>query len=164
MNDEELLFDTTVFSNFARIEKLELLWKFSQKISTTREVISEVEKGIEKVPKLASIIGAQEGGKIRIVSTIKEETILFMDELREDGVLGKGEISLMGIAKEKNAIFVTDDKGATNKAKSLGVNILDNRQYRDTVTILKILLRKKYIDENEYRLIQVLLKENNFRF
>lgn len=35
MNDEELLFDTTVFSNFARIAKLELLWKFSQKIFTT---------------------------------------------------------------------------------------------------------------------------------
>jgi len=164
MNDEELFYDTSVLSNFARIERLELLWKYSQNVLTTREVILEVEKGIAKKPQLKSIVDAKENGKIQIISTSQEETILLLGQLREEGVLGKGEISLIGIAKERQAIFISDDKGATNKAKSLGIKVLHNVQYRDTVTILKTLLKDGIIEQAEYKLIQKLLKDNNFIF
>lgn len=164
MHDDELFFDTTVLSNFARIKRLPLLWKFSSKISTTKEVIEEIEKGIPKRPQLSTIIEAHERGRIRLVSTTNEETILFMNGLRSEGVLGKGEISLIGVAKEANAIFITDDKGATNKAQRLGVKILDAKEYRDTVTILKTLLKEGRIEKKEYDAIRQLLKENNFIF
>lgn len=164
MRDEELFVDTSVFSNFASIEKLDLLWKFSNNIFTTREVISEIERGIWKKPQLSSIIEAQEKGKIEIVSSFNEGTFLLMDKLRSEGILGKGEISLIGISKERDAIFVSDDKQATNKAKVLGIKILSNKDYRDTVIILKKLLKNGKIDENEYRSIQKMLKENNFIF
>lgn len=164
MHDEELFFDTTVLSNFARIERLPLLWKFSSKINTTKEVIEEIEKGIAKRPQLNTILEAHERGKIRLCSTTNEETILFMNGLRIEGVLGKGEISLIGVAKETNAIFATDDKGATNKARRLGVKTLDAKEYRSTVTILKALLKDGHVEKKEHDEIQKLLKENNFIF
>ena len=164
MNDEELFFDTSVLSNFARIERLSLLWKFSRKISTTREVLEEIRKGIPKRPQLNTIIEAQAEGEIAIASTTNEKTILFMDGLRSEGILGKGEISVMGMAKEAGAIFVTDDERATKKAQNSGVKILDIKEYRATITILRILLENGHIDKNEYAIIQRLLKENNFLF
>lgn len=164
MHDEELFFDTTVLSNFARIERLPLLWKFSSKINTTKEVIEEIEKGIIKRPQLSTILAACERGGIRLSSTINEETILLMNGLRIEGVLGKGEISLIGVAKETHAIFVTDDKEATNKAQKLGIKILDAKEYRSTVTILKALLKDGHIEKKEYDEIQKLLKDNSFIF
>lgn len=164
MNDDEFYFDTSVLSNFARIERLELLWKFTKKICTTREVIEEVQKGISKRPQLSSIIEAQKLDKIILTSSTNEETILLMDDLRSEGVLGKGEISVMGVAREVGAIFVTDDERATKKAQKLKIEVLDSGEYRDTITILKTLMQNGHIDRKEYFAIKKLLKENNFNF
>lgn len=130
----------------------------------TKEVIEEIEKGIAKRPQLSTVLAAHERGRIQLFSTANEQTILFMNGLRIEGVLGKGEISLIGIAKETNAIFVTDDKGATNKAQRLGIKILDAKEYRSTIVILKALLKDGHIEKKEYNEIQKLLKENNFIF
>lgn len=163
MHDDELLFDTTVLSNFARIERFHLLQKFTQKICTTKEVLEEIQKGIPKRPQLNVIIDAYKSAKINVISTTKEETILFMDSLRTGKVLGLGEISLIGIARETSAVFLTDDKMAKKKAHDYGVKILDIKE-RDTVIILSNLLKEKHIDKKEYDLIRQLLKENNFKF
>ena len=150
MNDDEFYFDTSVLSNFARIERLELLWKFTEKIRTTRDVIEEVQKGIPKRPQLSSIIKAQTQGRIILTSSASEETILLMNDLRLEGVLGRGEISVMGVAREVGGIFVTDDERATKKAQKLKIKVLDPIEYRDTIIILKTLMKNSNIDRREF--------------
>lgn len=43
IKNEKFIFDNAVFSNFARIKRLELIFYLSNNIITTREVIKEVE-------------------------------------------------------------------------------------------------------------------------
>ena len=62
--NKKLVFDNAVLSNFARINKLELLSYLSKELITSKEVIEEVKKGIRKKPALFSIIELVDRNKI----------------------------------------------------------------------------------------------------
>lgn len=164
LKEQQLIFDNAVFSNFAKIGRLDLIFLLSDNIYTTQEVIEEINAGLIKRPALGAIIDLVKCGKIIIKSLETEAGIMLMDELIQEGRLGIGEISTMSVASETNGIFVTDDEAATKKAISLGISVLSKVELRDTVTILNILIHNNGVTEIEYTEIIQLLAVNNFVF
>lgn len=164
LKEQQLIFDNAVFSNFAKIGRLDLIFLLSDNIFTTQEVIEEVNAGVIKRPVLGAIIELVQCGKIAIKSLETETGIMLMDQLMQEGRLGIGEISTMAVASEVNGIFVTDDEAATKRAISLGISVLSKVELRDTVTILKILFENNKITEIEHIEIIQLLAVNNFTF
>lgn len=164
MFNEPWIFDNAVLSNFARIDKIDLLFCLSNELYTTSDVLEEVERGIPKKPKLKLIINAVKHKSIKLKNVQNEDVILWMGQLTKEGVLGKGEISTMGLSKELNGIFITDDEIATKKARIFGIKTLDAKAFKGTVIILKILKEKEVISELDYHDIERLLMRENFLF
>ncbi|MCK5211320.1 hypothetical protein KAJ89_01335 [Candidatus Parcubacteria bacterium] len=161
--NKKLVFDNAVLSNFARINKLELLFYLSKELITTKEVIEEVKKGIRKKPTLFSIIELVNKNKISVGTLEQTESIIFMDGLIQGRVLGIGEISAMVLAREVNGLFITDDEQASKKAASIGIEIFNKHEFRDTVNFLEILLKNKQITKNDYGEIVGLLAKESFK-
>lgn len=164
LNKQQLIFDNSVFSNFSRIGRTDLIFLLSNNIFTTREVINEINAGLLKHPSLGTIIDLVNCKKIVLKSLETEDGIYLMGRLIEEGRFGKGEISAMTVAQEMGGIFVTDDEAATKKAISLGINVLDQIELRHTITILKILISNGHITSIEYDEIIQNLAVNNFIF
>lgn len=163
IKNEKLIFDNAVFSNFARIKKLELIFCLSRKIFTTREVIYEIKQGISKKPSLSDVIKFTQSEKIKIATLQEESSILLMNRLMREGRLGLGEISAMALAKELNGIFITDDETATKKAIDLKIKVLSNNEFRDTVIFLIELRKKRIISDNDYKNIKKMLEQESFK-
>lgn len=174
ISHEKFVFDNATFSNFARIEKLELIFYISKNIYTTKEVIEEVKKGVVKKPKLQSIIDDIDAGKIKVETLKKQQSILMMSNLIKEGVLGLGEISAMVLSQELEGIFITDDEKATEKAKKENIKILDvnelgikipiKNKFKDTVIFLEILRKQKIISRGDFEEIKQSLINENFIF
>jgi len=158
----KLIFDNAVFSNFSRINKLELIYHLSSHIITTKEVVEEVKRGLNRRPALQSIIDAIDQELIALGGIEQLENISTAAGLLRRGQLGMGEISTMLLALEIDGIFITDDERATKTAIELGVDTLDAEEFRDTVTILNVLKKNKVISEQERKEIVELLKGQNF--
>lgn len=180
ISGEKLVFDNATFSNFARIKKLELIFYISQNIYTSREVIEEIKNGIGKrsnselAKKLQVIINYVNGGKIKVQTLKKFDSIFLADSIIKEGRLGIGEISAMVLAKELDGIFITDDEKAAEKAQrenikilkseEFNINIFDKNKFKSTVIFLEILKKKKRISEKEFSEIKEMLKKENFSF
>lgn len=156
------VFDNAVLSNFARIGRLELLLNLPIKICTTREVLEEAERGIRTKPKLKKIMEYSHADHFQVMEAEREETILWMAKLRAEGALGMGEISVMGVCKEWDGIFVTDDEVATRKARQAGVKTLHPERYHGTVIILEMLEKAKIINEKILSIIKSELNREGF--
>ncbi len=161
--NKKLVFDNAVLSNFARINKLELLFHLSKELITTKEVIEEVKKGIRKKPTLFRIIELIDRNEISIGTLERIDNIILMDSLIQERVLGIGEISAMALAKEVNGLFITDDEQASKKAALIGIEIINKYEFRDTVNFLKTFLKYKRITKNEYNEIVWLLAKESFK-
>ena len=161
--NKKLVFDNAVLSNFARINKLELLFHLSKELITTKEVIEEVKKGIRKKPTLFRIIELIDRNEISIGTLERIDNIMLMDSLIQERVLGIGEISAMALAKEVNGLFITDDEQASKKAALIGIEIFNKHEFRDTVNFLEIFLKNKRITKNEYNEIVWLLAKESFK-
>lgn len=161
--NEKLVFDNAVLSNFARINKLELLFYLSKELITTREVIEEVKNGIRKKPALFSIIELVDKNEISIGTLEQIDNIILMDNLIQERVLGIGEISAMALAKEVNGLFITDDEQASKKAASIGIEIFNKYEFRDTINFLELLLKNKRITRSDHDEIVGLLAKESFK-
>lgn len=174
ISHEKFVFDNATFSNFARIEKLELIFYISKNIYTTKEVIEEVKKGVIKKPKLQSIIDNIDTGKIKVETLKKQQSIFMMSNLIKEGILGLGEISAMMLSQELSGIFITDDEKATEKAKKENIKILDvnelgikistKNKFKDTVIFLEILKKQKIVSQTEFEEIKKFLEAEKFIF
>lgn len=108
--------DTTVLSNFARIERPDLLrLALGRKDSTTTIVRAELEVG-ESLGRIPVINWRW----LPIVELSLEETGLF-EELAQG--LGRGEASCIAIAIVRQATVLTDDQAARQYARSMGVAV-----------------------------------------
>lgn len=159
---KKLIFDNAVFSNFSRIEKLDLLYHLSNHIYTTKDVLAEVNKGLNRRPGLMTILTAVDQGHIQLGGIEKMENISKAAELLKLGQLGMGEISTMLFALEIGGIFITDDERASKTAIELGIEVLDKKEFRDTVIILKLLRKNNFVSEKEYKEIVDLLRKESF--
>lgn len=180
LNHEKFIFDNSTFSNFARIEKLELIFHLTKNLYTTKEVVEEINNGIRRraglalSKKLKNIINFIDSGKIEIRVLKKIKSILLMDTIINEGFLGRGEISAMVLAKELNGIFITDDEKAAKKAEQenirilkageLNIGVAPKNRLKATVIFLEILKNRKIILPEEFDTIRESLKNENFSF
>lgn len=86
----KVIVDATVLSNFVLVKRLNLLQKTVANLCTTREVVEEIEFGVEM-----GIIPSAELDQIEVLETNPEEIKVF-SKLADR--LGRGEPSCIAIA------------------------------------------------------------------
>jgi predicted nucleic acid-binding protein len=117
----EYIFDTTVLSNLAAVQYLELLAKrYRDAGSTTVEVSDELRKGLQAgygylQTALQQIDGIAPGGWIRILAP--ESAAEHHLRAQFDRVLDAGEASCLALAISRGLTLVTDDLAARQLAK-----------------------------------------------
>jgi len=109
-----VLVDNTVLSNFAKVNRMDLLRKAFEKLYVTEQVLEEFRVGVERgvLPNIPIDFE---------VLKIKEDELELYDSLRIK--LGRGEASCLAIAKNRSMKFLTDDSDARKVANILGVSV-----------------------------------------
>lgn len=115
----------------AKIGQLELLKKLFGYVTITDDVKAEVL--IENKPGSANISAAIGEGWIKVANPKR------MVELG----LGKGENSVISLAKQKKDGVILDDATAIRAAKALGVNFLR------TTTLVIMAVEKKFVSKKQ---------------
>lgn len=110
-----ILIDTTVLSNFARIERLDLLCLALSDAATTPQVLMELEKGVA--------LGYLTTGDWDWLEVVRlapsEEASLAHIRL----VLDDGEASCIAVALERKASLFSDDMDARRYARRQGIHV-----------------------------------------
>jgi predicted nucleic acid-binding protein len=110
-----ILLDTTVLSNFAHIERPDLLRLGLPDAATTPHVLAELERGIP-----SGRLPTCDWGWLEVVElTPSEETSLVHVRL----VLDDGEASCIAVALERRASLFSDDLDARRYAQRRGIRV-----------------------------------------
>ncbi len=129
-----VLVDNTVLSNFAKVNRLDLLKKVLKKVYVTEQVLEEFKlgavRGVLPVVSLDFEVLKLEGEEIELYNSLRVK-------------LGKGEASCLAIAKNRNMKFLTDDSDARKVANILGVPV------SGTVGVLVRCIEKNIISKEE---------------
>jgi uncharacterized protein len=107
--------DNTVLSNFAHIERPELLQQAFADLATTPAVMTELAAG-EQLGRLPTVDWVW----LAVVTLTADEQTR-ADTLHE--TLGLGEAECIAVAKERSGLVLTDDRDARKVARSLDVPI-----------------------------------------
>jgi len=117
-----IVVDTTVLSNLARANRINLLEKFHVQIAIPSQVHEEILKGIaagyDFLEEADKIVEA-DWVKLAVLENESERT-LFRNLL---DIIGYGEAAGIAIAKERNLVFFSDDRKARRVAQDQGVKI-----------------------------------------
>jgi len=109
-----VLVDNTVLSNFAKVNRLDLLRKAFDRVYVTEQVLEEFRLGVKR--------GVLPNVDVDFeVLKLKDEELELYNALRVK--LGKGEASCLAIAKHRNMKVLTDDSDARKMANVLGVPV-----------------------------------------
>ena len=129
-----VLVDNTVLSNFAKVNRLDLLRKAFKKVYITKQVLEEFKIGVKRgvLPDISLNFE---------VLNLKKEEIELYNSLRVR--LGMGEASCLAIAKNRNMKFLTDDLDARKVANILGVPV------SGTIGVLVRCIEKGIISKEE---------------
>lgn len=126
-----ILLDTTVLSNFARIERLDLLRLALPDAATTPQVLTELERGVA-----AGNLMTQAWDWLEVVRlTPYEKANLARIRL----VLDDGEASCIAVALERKASLFSDDMDARRYARRQGISI------SGTLGVLSLLVKKQQL-------------------
>lgn len=118
--------NTTVLSNFACIERLDLLHQLYGTLYISVEVYDEIQVGLEEgyafyAPLPRQIFPVSETGWIHLTSmTDESELRRFLDFPPK---LHQGEASALAIASYRGWLLLTDDLEARKTARTLGVRL-----------------------------------------
>jgi len=109
-----VLIDNTVLSNFAKVNRLDLLKRAFDCIYVTEQVLEEFRFGVKSgvLPDVNLDFD---------VLKLRDAEIELYNALRVR--LGKGEASCLAIAKHRNMKLLTDDLDARSTANILGVPV-----------------------------------------
>jgi predicted nucleic acid-binding protein len=110
-----LIADTTVISNYALAERLDLLLEMKD-ISTTEEVIEELKVGIRRSVLVVNFSELD----MEILRMQRDEMNTF---LRLTNRFGRGEASCIAIALHRKAAVLTDDFDARRFAQRGGISV-----------------------------------------
>ena len=143
-----VLLDNTVLSNFAHVNRSDLVMDLWASCATTLEAWQEFQNGITigKLPKNAW------KGLSRIELTTNER------QLSNDlaNLLGLGECTCIAAAKHRNGMFVTDDRRARQVALGLGLVVTG------TLGLLVIAVERKRIALKEANQLLVEMIERGY--
>lgn len=110
------LLDNTVLSNFALVNRIDLLpIALGSQIATTPRVIDEYTSGVAK-----GILPDIKWDWLNIVNLDTEEETLFQEHLKR---LNAGEAACLAVATQRKGRFLTDDRDARKLAAQLKIPI-----------------------------------------
>jgi len=152
---QKVIADNTVLSNFASVDRLDLLEKVFGEIYITLEVYAEVDNGIKKgylfQKQTKQIVDS--GYWIHITSLKKKELNLY-EELAK--IVDFGEASCLAIAKERKWLFLTDDDKARTISKT------NNIQLSGTVGVIRSAVIRNLIHLFEAEQIHQVMIKNGY--
>ena len=130
-----VLLDTTVLSNFAHIERVDLLRLVLPDAATTPQVVAEFAEGIAsgRVPKCNL-------AWLDVVNLTPLEERIF---LRTRMVLGDGEAFRIAVASERKASLFSDDLDARRYARRHGVPV------SGTLGVFSLLVSRQHLSVKE---------------
>lgn len=137
----DYIFNTTALSNFAAVNRVDLLaGQYRERAFTTLEVSDELRRGLKAgYDYLATAQQALQtmnpDGWVQILTPASVAEHQWRAEL--DELLDPGEASCLALAMSRNLIFVTDDQAARRLAKANGVLLTG------TIGILIALVRQQ---------------------
>jgi predicted nucleic acid-binding protein len=139
----DIIFDTTVLSNFAAVDQIALLsLRYRSSACTTLTVVEELQRGVEigyqhlqQALNAMRIIDTDGWLPVRSIST--EEEQIFYAKLRAD--LGAGEASCLAVAKYHALVLASDDMTARKIAGNYDVSVTG------TIGILVRLVREQQL-------------------
>lgn len=135
----EYVFDTTILSNLAAADRLDLLEaRYGGSAFTTIEVCDELRKGIKAgyahlELALQHVGGVSGSGWLRILAPETAEEYRLRSEF--DLLLDPGESSCLALAMARGLVLATDDLAARRLAQCRGVDLTG------TIGILVALVR-----------------------
>lgn len=142
--DQKYYFDTVVLSNFALVDRLDLLTiMYKDRLIITTEVVDEISRGISSgFDVLQEIMNLLADGSISeySLSSSSGERQAYTSLLVN---LGAGEASAIAAAKTVDGIVVTDDKFARRICEERCIKVTG------TIGILKKLCMKSILQPQE---------------
>ena len=143
------LSDTTVLSNFAHIERPDLLQALFSPLLAPPSVLEELMQGERRrlIPKCS-----WDWVEV-VVPTAPEEALA--RELRRS--LGPGEADGLAVARSRNLIILTDDLDARRAAESFGLNL------SGTLGCLRDLVRRSILSVSAADLFLARMRERGYR-
>ena len=143
------LLDNTVLSNFARVDRYNLVMDLWPSCATTLEAWQEFQAGV--------IIGKLPKNVWKGLSLIE----LTADERESSNglsnILGLGERTCIAAAKHRHGLFMTDDRKARQVALELGIKITG------TLGILVVAVERRKITLEEANRLLAAMIENGYR-
>jgi predicted nucleic acid-binding protein len=137
-----VLIDTTVLSNLAAVERLDLLRLLSDSLYLASAVYDEIQQGVEEGYEfLASIDKSLDSGLFSLV-TLEGENEWHTYRAMPD-TLQRGEVMSLAIAHDRGWRFLTDDRAARMSAGRLGVS------YSGTLGLLRYAVQKGHLTLEE---------------
>ena len=120
----ETLANTTILSNFASVNKLDLLKQLHGRLYIPTQVYEELLDGLEDGYDFYAGIESQihpfeQDGWIVVVSLDDDNEIALYQSLLQR--LHHGEAACLAIARHRHWAFLTDDKQARRTARDLGI-------------------------------------------
>jgi uncharacterized protein len=143
------LSDTTVLSNFAHIERPDLLRALFSPLLVPPSVLEELKKG----EKRALIPKCSWDWLDVVVPTASEKALA--GELRRN--LGAGEADGLAVAKSRNLLILTDDLDARQRAKTFGLDL------SGTLGCLRDLVKRSILDIPAADLLLARMRERGYR-
>ena len=151
-----IVVDTTVLSNLARANRMDLLEELHVQIAIPSQVHEEVLRGIaagygflEEADKTVETDWA------RLVMLEGERELTLFRNLLE--VVGYGEAAGIAIAKERNLVFFSDDRKARRVAREQGVAV------SGTLGMLKVLVEERRFSMEEVDVVLSKMIQGGYR-
>jgi uncharacterized protein len=115
---------TTVISNFASMDQLDVLRQLYGSLAMSTDVYNEIQEGLAEGYRFYEGIEQwvqplAEGGWLHLTSLSHEQEIRYFREL--PARLHRGEMSSLAIARHRGWLLLTDDRAARIEATRLGV-------------------------------------------
>jgi len=143
------LADTTVLSNFAHIERPDLLRALFSPLLVPPAVLEELTEGERR----ALIPKCPWDWLDVVVPTAAEKNLA--QELRRS--VGPGEADGLAVAKSRNLLLLTDDLDARHLAKSLGLDL------SGTLGCLRDLIKRAILDLSAADLFLARMRDRGYR-
>ncbi len=141
MPKKKWVFDTVVLSNFLLSDSAYILEdRYNGCGIVTWEVFDELSAGFSEFPELRTIQEAFQNKAFSLISLSRMELEHFLALINH---LGKGEASCIAVAREQNAVVMTDDRAARMQCSQMKI------PFSGTIGILKASYLDKQIDLKE---------------
>jgi predicted nucleic acid-binding protein len=149
------IINNTVLSNLAYVDRLDMLKDVFGKVYLTPEVYDEVDNGIRfgRHYQIHTKRAVDAQTWLFITNLEKRELKLF-DQLKSR--IDVGEASCIAVAKERNWLFLTDDKNARKVAERYNIEL------SGTVGFLRVAVVKNLISKDEGNVLLRAMIDNGY--